>query len=238
MSISLINQAKQIASNKFLIQTYTPLDAQGLNSKKGEYKMRLLFAKLHYKVFNIFFSNRPWTSPASILFFDKVLNDKMIGLEYGSGRSTVYFARKLRHLVSIEHYEGWYIKVKEMLKNKNIDNVDYVLLPKENSPYNKKDLDIYLNEHNELESKKIFEKYYNKVNEYPDDYFDFVLIDGRSRVRCGLNAINKLKSGGIFVLDNSERERYLPLHKSLNSWPMVNTTNGFTNTTIWIKPGS
>ena len=101
---------------------------------------------------------------------------------------------------------------------------------------NEEDKDIFLNEFDGYESKKNYLNYYNKVNEYPDDYFDFVLIDGRARVRCGLNAIKKLKSGGIFVLDNSERSRYKHLFVELENWPNTNTTNGFMNTTIWIKP--
>lgn len=126
--------------------------------------------------------------------------------------------------------------MKKKLTENKINNVEYYLIPEEETAIEGGDLDIYKNEYNQFESKKNYEKYCKKVNEYPDNYFDFVLIDGRSRIRCGLNAMPKLKEGGIFVLDNSERERYLPLHNALDSWPKVNTTNGFTNTTIWIKP--
>jgi len=236
MTTNLINEVKKIALNKFLIKKYTPLLEVEPHNKNFLYKIRLLFVKGHYKVFNILYPQRPWTSPASILFFDKFLNYKMVGLEYGSGRSTFYFAKKLKHLISIEHHEGWYNSVKSKLTENKVENVDYYLIPKKEVSANKEDLDIYLDQYNELGSKKTFEDYYNKVNEYADSYFDFILIDGRSRVRCGLNAIPKLNKGGIFVLDNSERERYEPLHKALDSWPKVNTTNGFTNTTIWIKP--
>jgi hypothetical protein len=86
------------------------------------------------------------------------------------------------------------------------------------------------------ESRMDYYNYYSKVNEYPDEYFDFVLIDGRARVNCGKNAIDKLKSGGIFILDNSERQRYRPLHELLIKWPSIYTTTGLTDTTIWIKP--
>lgn len=236
MTTNLIKEAKRIASNKLLIKKYTPLLEVTPNRKNLLYRVRLLFVKGHYKVFNILYPQRPWTSPASILFFDRFLNHNMIGLEYGSGRSTFYFSKKLKYVVSIEHHEGWYSSVKKKLEENKVENVDYYLIPEEQFPENEKDLDIYLNQHNQLSSKRNFEKYYNKVNEYADCYFDFVLIDGRSRVRCGLNAIPKLNKGGIFILDNSERERYKPLHKALDSWPKVNTTNGFTNTTIWIKP--
>ncbi|MCB0486782.1 MAG: hypothetical protein KDC47_11360, partial [Flavobacteriaceae bacterium] len=176
------------------------------------------------------------TTPASILFFEKALNKDMIGLEYGSGRSTLYFAQKLKKLVSIEHYQGWHNKVKKELEVKEINNVDYFLILKENTPDAIEDIDTELDKLEGSEPRNDFVNYYNKVNEYPDGYFDFILIDGRARVKCGLNAMKKVKSGGIFVLDNSERKRYAPLRNALKDWPQVNTTTGLTNTTIWIKP--
>lgn len=192
--------------------------------------------KGYYKLFNLFYPGRPWTTPASILFFEKALTKDMTGLEYGSGRSTLFFAKKLNKLVSIEHYAGWYEKVKKNIEDKGITNVDYHLIPKQNTADAVEDTKEALLKLDGHESRDHYANYYNKVNEYPDEYFDFVLIDGRARVKCGLNAMNKLKSGGIFVLDNSERTRYAPLRHALMDWPHVNTTTGLTNTTIWIKP--
>ncbi len=212
------------------------LAPKAFNYKYIRYRVLRPILKGYYKLFNLFYPNRPWTTPASILFFDKVLTKEMVGLEYGSGRSTMYFASKLKKLVSIEHYEGWYQKVEEQLAKKKIFNVEYHLILKQDTPDKIEDIDVELNKLNGDEPRNDFYNYYSKVNEYEDDYFDFVLIDGRARVKCGLNTINKLKSGGIFVLDNSERPRYLPLHKALARWPKVETTSGLTNTTIWIKP--
>lgn len=235
MKKKLISEVSKIASNKFLIKKYSPL-LELSNNKSLTYRVRLLFVKGHYKFFNILYPQRPWTSPASILFFDRILNNNMVGLEYGSGRSTFYFSKKLKHLVSIEHHKGWFNSTNKKLKENNVKNVDYFLIPKENFSLKEGEKDIYLNEFNKDESEKCFFNYSDKVNEYPDNFFDFVLIDGRARVRCGINAIKKLKSGGIFVLDNSERNRYKPLFVELENWPIAETTNGFTNTTIWVKP--
>lgn len=50
---------------------------------------------------------------------------------------------------------------------------------------------------------------YNKViDNFIDNYFDLILVDGRDRVKCIESSIPKLKSGGWLVLDNSEREYY------------------------------
>jgi predicted O-methyltransferase YrrM len=44
------------------------------------------------------------------------------GLEFGSGRSTLYFSKRLDELYSIEHHQEWYEKVNNMLKSKGINN--------------------------------------------------------------------------------------------------------------------
>ena len=46
------------------------------------------------------------------------------------------------------------------------------------------------------------------ISEYPDETFDFILVDGRDRVQCIKCALPKLKRGGWLMLDNSERRRY------------------------------
>jgi len=46
------------------------------------------------------------------------------------------------------------------------------------------------------------------VSIFPDEHFDFILVDGRDRVNCVKEALPKLKKGGYLMLDNSEREEY------------------------------
>ena len=53
----------------------------------------------------------------------------MCGLEYGSGRSTAWYAGKLSRLTSVEHDAGWYARVKEELARRNVTNVDYRHIP-------------------------------------------------------------------------------------------------------------
>ena len=53
-----------------------------------------------------------------------------------------------------------------------------------------------------------FEDYVLYINKWPDYFFDLVLVDGRSRLACLRAAINKVKLGGILMLDNSDYSRY------------------------------
>lgn len=58
---------------------------------------------------------------------------------------------------------------------------------------------------------------YNHVyDEFPDEFFDFILVDGRDRVKCVESAHKKIKPNGILILDNSERERYSAVFNILN----------------------
>jgi hypothetical protein len=53
-----------------------------------------------------------------------------------------------------------------------------------------------------------FTEYVRRIDSYPDESFDVILIDGRSRPSCIKHAICKLKVGGAIILDNADRERY------------------------------
>jgi predicted O-methyltransferase YrrM len=50
--------------------------------------------------------------------------------------------------------------------------------------------------------------YHGHILTYPDNFFDFVFVDGRDRVQCMIAATNKVREGGYLMLDNSERPKY------------------------------
>lgn len=190
--------------------------------------------KLYYRTFRFFKGTSPWTSPASIAVFEKFLSKDMTAFEWGSGSSTVFFAQRIKKLVSIEHNEAWYKKVKSSLKEKKFDNVEYHFI-KINYPDQHLDKDGYQAALNENQTNA-YRDYFSFIDRFPDEYFDFIVVDGRARVECGFHAIPKLKPGGVLVLDNSERIRYQPLKEKLTSWQSIWTTSGLTDTTLWIKP--
>lgn len=198
------------------------------------YRILRPLLKLNYKTYKQIKGNTPWTSPASIELFDYWLTKDKIGFEWGSGSSTLFFSIRLKKLVSVEHNKGWHQKVVGMLNKEKISNVDlkYVEI---DYPDRHLDKDGYQPAFTPKQLKA-YENYFTVIDEYPDEYFDFVLVDGRARVKCGEHAIPKLKSGGMLVLDNSERARYAPLKEKLREWPGIWTTTGLTDTTIWFKP--
>ena len=202
------------------------------------YRIARPFLKVNYKLFKLVNPKSPWTSQASIKAFEKILNKDMVGFEYGSGFSTLFFSKLLNHLTSVEHNGKWFKIVKTKLKEQEIDNVDYNFVPSgkvEINPDYTFYKDYQLTE-KDFTIRKEYHDYFSFISTFPNEHFDFIIVDGRARVECCLNAIPKLKASGLFVLDNSDRDRYKPVFKVLKSWKSITTTTGLFDTTIWFKP--
>lgn len=228
----LENLKKVIRKPYFLNRNYLASEKSGFPYFR--YRILRPLLKLNYKTYKQLNPHTPWTSPASIELFEHWLKKDMIGFEWGSGSSTRYFSRKLKKLVSVEHNKEWYEKVSSMVAQENLPNVtlEYVKI---DYPDPHLDKDGYQPAFNSAQIKA-YENYYSIIDGYPDEYFDFIMVDGRARVKCGEHAIPKLKPGGMLVLDNSERPRYAPLKEKLADWLSIHTTTGLTDTTIWFKP--
>jgi predicted O-methyltransferase YrrM len=159
-----------------------------------------------------------------------------IGLEFGSGRSTSWFASRVNHLTSVENNSEWYQRIRKQIINKP---VKYLLYEDgSNNSSNSGYVDVA---RNQLQNS-----------------LDFCLIDGTARDHCAFAILDKLKSGGILIIDDveryiprvpktyspnarSEREGYasevwLQVGEQIKSWRSIWTTNGIKDTAFWVKP--
>lgn len=227
------NQARKLSLHP-LYPKKNFLAEKSLSFSYTRYRVLRPLLKFYYRTYRFFKGDTPWTSPASIEIFDRMLHKDMIGFEWGSGSSTVFFGQRVKKLVSIEHNEAWFEKVRSSIKKNKLDNTDYNLV-KVSYPDQHLDKDGYQVAFNQAQIEA-YKQYYSFIDQFPDEHFDFIVVDGRARVECGKHALPKLKSGGLLVLDNSERKRYQPLKDKLKDWPLIWTTNGLTDTTIWFKP--
>ena len=68
-------------------------------------------------------------------------------------------------------------------------------------------------------------------------HVDVISIDGRSRVECARLAISLLKpSGGILILDNSERRAYAEVFRLMpRHWIRYSFKTKVDTTTVWIS---
>ena len=209
--------------------------------KTGAYlRYRILrpLLKIRYKLFRSRVESAPWLSPVATRFFDGFLDGSQVGCEFGSGASTYFFAKRVKELVSIEHYHGWFDKMSGKLSNDNLTNVDYRLIEKSDQLDERSTSDVFphISGLENYDYRKDYVAYFQALSNFPDEHFDFIIVDGRARPECTFSSISKLKQNGLMILDNSERSRYDVVFEYLKDWEMINTSNGLTDTTFWIKP--
>src|SRR6185436_12325922 len=58
----------------------------------------------------------PWFSYAAIDFLEKHLREDMSVCEYGSGGSTIFFAKRTKSVFSIENDPQWFQRVSDRLR--------------------------------------------------------------------------------------------------------------------------
>src|SRR5678815_5277967 len=71
----------------------------------------------------------PWLTQDAIKFLGTWLKPDMHGLELGSGRSTLWFAKRVKSLISVESDKGWFNRVQKQLNALSMVNVDYIYAP-------------------------------------------------------------------------------------------------------------
>jgi len=62
----------------------------------------------------------PWFSYSAIEFFEGFLRPSMRIFEYGGGGSTIFFAKRTAHVVSIENNQEWADKIRTVLNREKI----------------------------------------------------------------------------------------------------------------------
>jgi len=160
----------------------------------------------------------PWVTFKAKRWLESFLTPGMNVLEFGSGGSTIFIAKRVKKLVSVEHDRGWYELTKEALTKNNIHNCQYLLLEPQHAPEgNYKPNDPY-GFSSSLYPDMSFESYVKSVAAFPDESFDLVFVDGRARPSCIFHALHKVRFGGYLMLDNSERTRYQAGKDLLKDW--------------------
>ncbi|MBW4487538.1 MAG: hypothetical protein KME12_07090 [Trichocoleus desertorum ATA4-8-CV12] len=190
---------------------------------------------------------QPWITFPAINFLEKILMKHMSVFEYGSGGSTVFFSKRAEEVVSVEHDKSWYLKVSNYLKVKDYTNCQLHLIEPESNLAstikNSADPGSYISS-SDIFCEKSFRGYASSIEKYQDNYFDVVLIDGRSRPSCFHHAFSKVKQNGFILLDNAERSHYSYIHEYLydKGWRKYDFSGPgpynhyFWKTCAWRKP--
>lgn len=181
----------------------------------------------------------PWLTKDANLFLQRHIKSHHVGLEFGSGRSTLWLARHMRSLISVEHSRKWFEKVGKSLSAAGINNVSSVLA---SDSIERDTLPGYLSVFDGIKPGSL----------------DLVLVDGIFRDECALRSIDCLKSGGLLVLDNANlylpsaslspnsrsisegaaSPRWAEFRDATSHWEKLWTTNGVSDTLMLFKTTS
>ena len=119
----------------------------------------------------------PWYTYPAIHFLEERAKPEWTVFEFGCGHSTLWWARRVQEVFSVEHNHDWAdMMAAKAPANARIRFVE--LLPGGD---------------------------YCRAAQMIDRKFDVIVIDGEDRIRCMNNSLDKLAPGGVFVWDNAER---------------------------------
>jgi SAM-dependent methyltransferase len=202
-----------------------------------------LIPRLRQIAFSRRFPDAPWLVESAVFLLESWLKPTDVGLEWGSGRSTVWLARRMKRLITIEADRTWYEEIRKRLREADLlARTDYRHIPCE------------LEEIDEPASHP----YADVAAEFPDGSFDFCLVDGHIRATCFRSVLRKIKPGGLLALDNANR--YLPnrvmgqfatahqpldkpssplwgqLLQEISAWRAIHTTDKIWDTRFWVRP--
>lgn len=171
----------------------------------------------------------PFYAPRAIREVSKLLTPRTRLFEWGTGRSTVWFAARVGEMIAIEHDLGWFERTSAELAASALYNVDYRLCVP-STPTS-----TYDGSPESTLSKPEFANYVSQIDEYPDGYFDVIAIDGRERVGCAQHAVPKVAPNGCIILDDTRRARYGPVFSLLADWRVQRFSFGRQDTTLFFR---
>lgn len=123
---------------------------------------------------------QPWIGYDAIARLNELLRPDMRALEYGSGMSTMWFARRVKDITAVEDSAEWAGFQRKQLARKNYHNVEII----------------------DASTKDAYVR--PPAAGLAPAAFDFIMIDGRWRDACAEAAIEVVKPGGLVYLDNSD----------------------------------
>lgn len=181
----------------------------------------------------------PWIAPDAVRLLTSMLRPSDRGVEYGSGRSTLWFAERVGHLTSVEHDQQWFSAVSAKLVDRKLTNVNYILAPRD-----------------QPDARGDISNYTLTALSFTDLSIDFALIDGLYREHITKLIIPKVKHGGLLIIDNVNwflpSESRAPASRTtalgpngpiwaesaeiLSDWRLIWTSSGISDTAIFLRP--
>lgn len=161
----------------------------------------------------------PYITYPAIAMLQRIVTGDMKIFEYGSGNSTLWWSKRVKQVVSVDHDVQWIEKLRPALAA-NVSlihrppgapaDVERAALIEEFFTRNY-DLPTSGNPAHDMEHGLLsheFTAYAAELLKYPTGHFDLIVVDGMARVLTSYLAALHLGPQGIVLFDNSDRWQY------------------------------
>ncbi len=200
--------------------------------------IRKFITSLFYlRCYRKLYPDRPWYMPKAHRFLEKKIANLNRVFEYGSGDSSVWFAERVGEYIAVEHDQSWYTRITTILKEKNLTNskIHFVPPDENNSEFDWEKEWQYFNILQHPLTQPEFRQYMSTIDQYPDNHFDCIIIDGRERIGCLLHSLSKLSENGLIIFDDSSRYYLQEAFSLLSDWYNISFKFGLGQTTFFAR---
>jgi predicted O-methyltransferase YrrM len=179
----------------------------------------------------------PWMPQSAIEILSDMLRKTDRCLEWGSGASTTWLSDRCASVVSVEHDPDWYQRVCAQLREHgaNPDSVRLLSLAPSDPPAQS--------------------PYVRVIDEFAAGELDVCFVDGEHRAACVLEALPKISSGGLLIIDDAQSfldhpsrcptsragrgplgDDWRRIAESISGWRLIWTGVGYSDAAFWVKP--
>lgn len=168
----------------------------------------------------------PWITYPALRLLERVVRPHFRVFEYGAGHSSLWWARRVREIVSVEHDPAWAEEIgADAPANLTVRSrpADTPVEPPRDGllrefyarhPDPPRRGDRMQDIADGLEWAP-FAAYLTEIAVYPPGTFDVVVIDGMARAPAAWLAARFVAAGGFIVFDNADRWQYGPGFEAL-----------------------
>lgn len=150
----------------------------------------------------------PWWTYGAIDAVERFITERsrtagVKAFEWGSGASTIWLARRVERVDSVEHHRGFGEMIQARLAD-GFPNADLQIVEPVQSAH------PVVGSAKEGHGNLDFAGYVAHIDTVAAERgpFDLIVVDGRAREACLAAALPHLAPGGIVVFDNTMRRRY------------------------------
>ena len=174
----------------------------------------------------------PWFNPRAIRYLQRRLQAGQSVLEWGSGGSTLWLIARGARVISVDDDAEWAERVRA-----RCPSADIRLVPGTASGTLPGEPKLC------IQGGLFYDDYVHAADQFADDHFDVVIVDGVCRIECARRARSKVKPGGLLIFDDSHWPFLAGVEDMLADWPVVklkgfkDRTGELLETSFYTRPG-